>query len=177
MAVGWIDLTLIILFAIAWVVGYSNGFVSQLTSLCAILVAILAVWVGGSSATDIVAKFMGVDGESTLSHFSAAVVGCGLLFILTWFCVWFLGRTLTKTLNIVRLGFVNNIGGALFMMFKYLIVISLVLNLWQVVAPTSSVFYSSRLLDGRIFQGIMDFCPWLLGYLHLSATKLLTPAL
>lgn len=169
---GWVDVAIVVLFVVAFVVGYSKGLVGQLTSLCGVLLAILAVWVTRSSVTATAASVMGVDNDSMVSHFSAAVVGCGLIFIVVWFCVWLLGRILTKTIRIAGLGIIDNVCGGVFMVFKYLVVISLLLNLWHVVTPTSPVFYSSRLLDGALLKWIMDLCPWLMGYLHLSTTNL-----
>ena len=160
---GWIDIFLILLVAGACILGYSEGLIGQISSLSGIVLGILAVWIFGGPVTRLTASLTGA--ETTHGHYAAAVIGCGVLFLLIWGSTWYFGKILRQVVKKIKLSFLNNLAGALFMVFKWSLVASLVLNVWYVISPSSSIFFSSRLLEGKFFEYFMNLGPFLMGYL------------
>ncbi|MCH5318789.1 MAG: CvpA family protein [Paramuribaculum sp.] len=176
---GWIDIFLIIMLAGACILGYSEGLIGQLTTISGVLLGIVAVWILGDPVTRFTAMLMGVDWQTATAfkRYSAAVIGCGTLFFIIWGSIWYVGRILRKTLKTVHLNVFNSLCGSLFMVFKWSLVVSLILNLWYVIWPSSPIFFSSRMFDGKMFRFVMDLGPWLMGYIREAATNSATAML
>lgn len=176
---SWIDIILVILLVGALTLGYGKGLIRQIASLGGVILGIIAVWVAGGWATDIAARLIGADqpGASAFSYYSASVIGCGLLFIAVWFGVWLLGHMLSRTFHALKMGPLDRVLGSLFMLFKWTLVISLLLNLWKVIQPGSALFSASKIMGGKFLEWIIDFSPWLMGYMKEAATNYLPSVL
>lgn len=176
---GWIDIFFIILLAGACILGYSEGLINQLSSLSGVLLGIVAVWIGGDTATRIAASCMGIDlaEGGSFAKYSAAVVGCGVLFAVVWGFIWSIGKMLRRAVKKIRMSVIDGIFGSAFMIFKWSLVVSLILNLWYVIQPSSPIFFGSRLLEGKIFQAVMNLGPYLMGYIKDYTTNFTAPAL
>ena len=149
---SYVDIILIVLALGAAVIGYRRGAIRQAASIGGILVALFAVRMAGDKASAAV----------------AGIIGCGLLFVAVWVGCWLLGRMLRLSVRAVMLGTVDSVAGSLFLIFKWGLVVSLLLNLWRVVSPDSGIFVSSRLMGGRIFAAVMDMAPAVMGFLRDS---------
>lgn len=160
---GWIDIFLIIVLAGAFLLGYSEGLIGQIGSLSGIVLGVLAVWILGTPVTNLTASLMGA--QTKTEYYEAAFIGCGAMFVLIWGGTWYFGRLLHRFIRKIKLSFVNNLTGAFFMVFKWSLVISLLLNVWHLLSPSSTIFFSSRLLEGRFFHFFMNLGPWIMGYL------------
>ena len=97
----------------------------------------------------------------------AASIG-GLLCLAVWGGCWMLGRMLRLTVRAVMLGPVDGVAGSVFLIFKWGLVVSLLLNLWKIISPDSSLFSASRLAGGRLFAAVMDLAPAVMGFLRDS---------
>ena len=106
-----------------------------------------------------------------MTETTAHVLGYGALFLAVWFGVWAIARMLRKATHAMFLGPVDGVAGALFLAAKWMIVVSLVLNLWKLVDSGSSLFSSSKLAGGAVFDYIMQLTPRILGFLQQAATN------
>lgn len=158
----------IIIVAVASLIfGYHRGIVREASSLCAILLAIVACQLLGDTATTIAAKAIGADeGESAAASYSASIIGCGSLFILVWLGVYLLARMLRGAVRAVRLGIIDSAAGALFSCGKWMLALSLVLNLVYLVAPTLPMWGGK---PSGIVGAVLGFAPWIFGILRGAA--------
>ncbi len=161
---SYVDIILIVLALGAAVIGYRRGAIRQAASIGGILVALFAVRMAGDKSSAAVA---GMIGQSP-ADYASRIIGCGLLFVAVWVGCWLLGRMLRLSVRAVMLGTVDSVAGSLFLIFKWGLVVSLLLNLWRVVSPDSGIFVSSRLMGGRIFAAVMDMAPAVMGFLRDS---------
>lgn len=155
----------VIIIAIASLVyGYHRGIVREVSSLCAILLAIIACQLLGDEATSIAARIFGIDETgSSMSHYTAAIIGCGALFLIVWLGIWFLARMVSGAVKAVHLGVIDSAAGALFSCAKWMLALSLVLNLIYIVAPNAAMWGGEP--SGPV-KGVLEFAPWLLGVLR-----------
>ena len=61
----------------------------------------------------------------------------------------------------VLLGPLDRVLGAIIAMFQWFLGLSIVLNVWAAIAPSSSLFHSSKIGSGIALETIMEIAPWL----------------
>ena len=95
---------------------------------------------------------------------SARIVGCILLFLLVYFTVGAIASLTRKLTNALMLGWLDHLLRGIAALFKWALVLSIILNLWKAVSPDSPIFYQSKLMDGEMLPAIMNLAPWMLGF-------------
>lgn len=168
-----IDIILIIIVAGAVIIGYRLGALRQIGSIGGVVAGVFACRVAGDRAAAIVASLTGADdpGASSMNEQTCHLLGNALLFLAVWCAVWLLARILRKATHALCLGPVDGVAGSAFLTFKWLLVVSLALNLWKFISPDSAIFSSSHLAGGAAFSWIMDMTPAVLGFLQDAATN------
>ncbi len=156
-----VDILICVAVIVGLYAGYKRGVVRQIGSLAAVLAAIVVCQLFGDAAANVVAKLMGcADGTDAVRYAVASAIGHIVLFLLVWWGLGIVIRVVHDVIRAVRLGVVNSLLGAVFMAFKVVLVLSLLLNLWAMTDPSSKQLASS----GRITKAVADVGPALLGY-------------
>lgn len=168
-----IDIIIAVIFAGGLIIGYRKGALRQIGSIGGVVAGLVACRMAGERATAFVSSLLGGDmpGGASMTETTAHVLGYGALFLAVWFGVWAIARMLRKATHAMFLGPVDGVAGALFLAAKWMIVVSLALNLWKLIDPGSSLFSSSRLAGGAVFDSIMQLTPRILGFLQEAATN------
>ena len=146
---SYVDIIIIALAIGAAVIGYRKGAIRQAASIGGLIVALFAVRLAGDRATAVVAGILGENADAA-GEYTARIIGCGLLFLA------------------VMLGPVDGVAGSVFLIFKWGLVVSLLLNLWKIISPDSTLFSASQLAGGRLFAAVMDLAPAVMGFLRDS---------
>lgn len=152
----------IIVFAAAIILGAIKGIVKQLGSFAAVVLSIIACRIFSEPATAIAARILGVsETDSALNHYTCAIIGCAAVFLIVWLLVWMVARLIHRVVTAVKLGPLNSIAGALFMAFKWMLVLSLAFNAWLALAPDSpAVARPSQIVDA-----VESLAPATLGFI------------
>lgn len=132
-----INLVILIALGVGLFAGYQRGIIRQVGSLAGMLIAILACQVLGDTASGIVASVIDADGFK--EQLAAAVIGNVCLFLIVWWGISIFGHVLHNVVKAIHLGPVNGFAGALFMGFEVLVVASILLNLWMLKDPSSTI--------------------------------------
>ena len=64
----------------------------------------------------------------------------------------------------LALGGLDRLGGAVFSLFQWMLVLSILLNLWQMVKPSTNFLAMSTLGNGHAIEAVMGLAPGLLGW-------------
>ncbi|MCI9608141.1 MAG: CvpA family protein [Muribaculaceae bacterium] len=170
---GILDVIFIILFAGGAVLGYKKGAIKQIASFAAITAAVIACRTSGEWAAQLVVPLLGADdpAASSMTVYSAKVLGYGALFGVVWLGVWLIAGFLRKATHAIMLGPLDRVAGSVFLILKWFMVVSLMLNLWKIIAPESPIFSSSKIAGGELLRMIMEMTPWILGALKGVATN------
>lgn len=83
----------------------------------------------------------------------------GLIYVLFATITSFLGKVLTRDDRTI----LDNMAGAVFALFKYMLVLSIIYNLGVAVNPRSALLRSVRSDDGNVVEEVMLLSPALLG--------------
>lgn len=124
--------------------GFFNGFFMELTSFVSLFVGIfIAV-----KFTYVIKTLIG--NQFNWSTKTIQITAFALTFILVVIAISFLGKFFTSLANFASLGIFNKIGGAMFGLFRMILVLSVVLNLFQKMNG-SFIFAKKTTLENSLF--------------------------
>ncbi len=157
----------IILAAVAAVLGFRKGLIGQVGQILAVVGAIMAcrmlapqvvVWICGSA-----------DAPATDTALCYA-----LTFIVAYTVVLLAARVLRGAVGAVHLGLLDRIAGAAFKLCLWMLILSVMLNLWAAVAPASDITDTRRHPERA---RLMAIAPAVCGYVmqHSQAAKTVFP--
>jgi len=158
-----IDLILLLPLALAIIAGFRKGFIIEIASLLAFIIAIIACLKLTHKLMEIVEPYTG--------HSKWLPFICYLLvFVLVYILVLWVGKILEKGIKIVQLGAINRIMGVLFSLLKMCLLISLFFWLADMVhlIPKSAEnqSYTYKALHGfasGFIAWLSDYIPWVKG--------------
>lgn len=148
----------IILVVVSGFLGWRSGLLKQIGRLVGIIAGIAVCRFYGPA---LVNYFCGT-GASVSDTVLYTVLCYVLLFILVYVVAILMARMLRGMLEAVHIGVLNHVAGALFNIMEWMLMLSLLLNLWVSLVPTTT------LVSDPVFDRVLWFGPFLLGS-NLSA--------
>ncbi|MFN6946610.1 MAG: CvpA family protein [Cytophagaceae bacterium] len=144
-----IDIILLLLLLLGAYKGYKKGFVQEILSFAALIIAIVASFKFLNWGIDQLKEYIS---DSNLLIFSAFL----LIFIGVLVGMYFLSRILKKIIDLTLLGSIDNLAGALFGMAKVGFIASTLL--W--LLSEAQLFSFDTYIQGSIlFPPVIDFAP------------------
>lgn len=156
-----LDILILVVFAASVAVGYWRGLIVQAGSIGGVIAGIVLCRVGGVA---LATKLGGADGVDSLDR----VLACVILFIAGFSAVWLLSRLVKKITHALALGVFDRLGGALFSLFKWMMVLSLALNFWLVLKPGTDYAAESSLAGGKLALKVVELAPEVLGFIDYA---------
>lgn len=160
-----LDILIIVLAIVAIVMGFRSGLLRQAGRLLGVIAGIIACRIFAQD----VAIWMGADKGSPYDSADVSmlttVVAYVVVFIVAYVAMSLLGSLLKRIVSATGLGPVDRVCGAVFNLAEYALVLSLVLNLWIVVFPDSSLRHD-RVATYRLGStglSLLNFAPKVLG--------------
>ncbi|MCC8072019.1 MAG: CvpA family protein [Bacteroidales bacterium] len=147
------ELILVAIVLITAVLGYRRGAIRQVGSILGIVVGIVACRLWGAQA----AQSIG----SNIGAYAA-------LFIVGWVTTTLLARLLRGFSHAILLGPVDGLVGAVLMVFKWLVVISLALNIWQALVPDSAFLHPEGEGNQQAMTALLRLTPWLMDMVNTT---------
>lgn len=156
-----IDIFIIIIFVAAAFFGFFKGAIHQIGSAAGILGGFIAARAFG----DTVGQWLAGDTATTASYTPAmaSVLGSIVVFVAVFVGCFIIARLLGSVISLAGLGIIDRIAGAAISVLKWFLAMSMLLNLWYLISPSSGIFTSSTIADGRVFQCVMQLFPALMG--------------
>jgi len=160
-------LDIIFLVPLAWFAykGFQKGFIIELCSLIALILGIYFAINFSNYAADILVKNFDI-GEKYLS-ISAFVV----TFIAVVVGAFFVGKILEKFINILMLGFLNQIAAAVFGILKAAFLISIVLWIINSFDFTNSIIKSEQKANSMLYEHVEKLAPTIIPKLNVDKIK------
>ncbi len=151
------EIILLAIIVIAAVTGAMKGIVAQIGAIAALLAAILVCRFFGATVADALVS-------PSMDHATGLrVLVYALLFILTYFGVWLLARLFGAAVSAMHLRPFDRIAGALFRVAEWLIVVSLLLNVYFAMFPAGRYDFCNPRYPWR--AAIVRIAPALGGYI------------
>ncbi len=158
-----IDVLIVAVFAASLLFGLYKGLIAQLGFVGGIVAGIAACRLLGQPAAALLAHLTGADPGSPVDAYIDSTVANIVLFIIVFTAVVWLSRLLRTIASALCLSIADRVGGMLFSLFSWLLVLSLLMNIWQAINPDESLSSKGKLNDGRAVRSMLDFAPDVLG--------------
>lgn len=168
-----IDSILLLILLGSLVIGWRKGLVRQMASLVSWVVGIVVCLFFGDEITRV---FLALNPEAAnwpLASITVKAVSLSLFFLLFTLTLRVVSYLTRKVIKAANLGCVDRVGGAALFMFKYLMVVSIVLNLLYAYNPDASTFGTRHALGNRPYEFALDLMPRILGADHMPSDSLL----
>lgn len=153
-----IDILIITLIVVGAIIGYCKGLAAGIGSLAGLVIGILACRMFGSVVAEAIMSMF----ENT-EVYVATILAYITVFLIFFFGIKLVAWLLKESLKALNLGGIDRLSGAVFGALEWLLLLSVVLNGLYALTPELSLFHSSHLLGGRIFDFVMSFAPWAWG--------------
>ena len=154
--INYIDLFLLLPLLWALYKGFRKGLILEIAALVSLIGGIY-----------IAVKFSGFVGDNLAPHLEVSEQWLGIIaFIITFIVVVILvnlmGKLLEKTIQLIALGFVNRLGGAIFSLLKTALIISFILFLFQQLDANFSIISKETKEGSLLYQPLQKIAPNLL---------------
>lgn len=156
--------TIIVLIALgAIVIGWRKGLIKQAASLISWAIGIVACLFMGDAVAQ---AFLAINPDAAnwpLSSITVKAVALSLLFLIVTLVVRVIAYLTRKVIKGIRLGCLDRIGGAALFAFKYLFILSILLNLFYAYNPDAETFGTKHMLNNKPYEVTLDLMPFVLG--------------
>lgn len=139
--------------------GWIKGMVKQLASALALILAVLIARAPGDELAEIMTSLVPELSHLSYGNWVADMLAHIFLFLFVYISIMLITSMVRSVVHGLHLGIFDRIGGSAFAALKYLLALSLLLNLWLMLSPDSEFFKSPRLLDGKVSQFTIDLAP------------------
>lgn len=157
-----IDIIIIALLVLGAIRGLQRGMAAAAAAVAGALLGLVACRLWGDASYAFLTAHTDVE-TFPGAPYTGTVLAYILIFVPVFIGSLIVGHLAKDLLSALHLGAVDRLGGTVLGMAKYMLVLSLVLNLIYIIAPESSIFESSTLLGGEVMRIVMRFAPWLWG--------------
>ncbi|MCU0371261.1 MAG: CvpA family protein [Bacteroidales bacterium] len=128
-------LDLLLLIPVVWLCirGFSKGFILELASLIGLVLGILAAYYFSDHLKDLLKEYF------TLTDRAMKVTSYILIFLAVMLVVYLIGKALEKVVEVVMLGWLNKLLGAIVGLAKGIVVVCIILFLFEKFDPAQKV--------------------------------------
>lgn len=145
-----LDIILLILFVPAIISGFRKGFTKQLIDFVAIIASVLAACNYYAALSTKIAEYITMDAK-LLNIISFIAIMTVIMLILG-----LLGAAITKTLEIISLGWLNRLLGILISLFKTVLIIGLLIIIFESVNSALGLVDQASIAESAIYTIIKD---------------------
>lgn len=154
-----IDIIILLFVTIAAILGIKRGFIVQIFSFIGIIVGIIACRLFGYQLAN---YFTSPDADIATAYLCSAFANL-LLFAGALILAKIVGHLIKFVAKALTLSFLDRLGGAIFCIFEWLLILSILLNVWQGFRPNDSLVANARLLDGKVAEHVLGLAPTVFG--------------
>lgn len=160
-------LDIVFLVPLAWFAykGFQKGFIIELCSLIALVLGIYFAINFSNYASDLLVNNFDI-GEKYLS-----ITAFVITFIAVIAGVFFIGKVLEKFIDVLMLGFINQIVGAAFSILKAAFLISIIIWIINSFDFTNSIIKSEQKDNSFLYEKIEMLAPTIIPKLNVDKLK------
>lgn len=155
-----IDIILLIVVGASLVLGLYKGIISQIASIGGVILGIIAC---RFLSDDVGSLYMSWFPDTFTNDTLANIAGGITVYLIVYFGIGAFASLLRRLTDTLMAGWLDHVLGGIFSIFKWLILTSIFLNLFYMIAPHCVIFHSSTLASGKFFVMVMQLAPKLFG--------------
>jgi len=163
-----LDIVILVVFISALIYGFWRGLTVQFGALLGLLIGILACRLFGDSGAEFVHSLLPASSNNvTVSNYVSSVIANVILFIIGYFLTSAVAKAVKAVVDALFMGVIDRIFGALFAVFMWTLVLSIILNILQIF-NSGSIIASSRLANGLAARAVLDLAPTVFGFTEFN---------
>jgi membrane protein required for colicin V production len=143
-----IDIFLLVIIAGGAILGYRRGLVMQIGHIAGMIGSVVICRLFGGVVADIF-------GAESASAIALAYIAT---FMIGYTAAYMLSRTMNNLLHTLNLGIVDHLAGAVFKVMQYMLVVSIIMQLWLAIQPSER----EELCAKTWRTAIVEFAPTIL---------------
>ena len=159
----FVDSILLLIVLAALVIGWRKGFVRQSASLVSWALGIAICFFFSDRITELFILLNPSTADWPVPSITVKTVAVSFAFLIVTLAVRVVAFVLRKLIKSVHLGVFDRAGGSLLFMFKWLMVVSILLNLLFACNPDADTFRTRHALANKPFEFTLDLMPHVLG--------------
>lgn len=150
---NWLDIVMLCLAGIGFMKGLFDGFIKQVVSLIALVVAIFFCGKAAGWLKEYILKldWIPAEGVTIVSYI------VGFLLIIGVFAL--AGEIMNRVINVTPLGIVNHLAGGIFGLGIMVIFVSLTLNFLEIIDRNSTLISREIKVESRFYYPIKEIIP------------------
>lgn len=149
--------------------GYKKGLIIEITSLAAFILGLFFAFYFSNFTARILKQYFTID-EKYMAAISFIVTFIGVLFI-----VLALGKILEKFIDILLLGFVNKLAGAVFGVLKGALFLSILIFVINYFNLSHTIIKQEAIKKSIFYKPVESIAPALYSWLHMENFKFRLP--
>ncbi len=153
-----LDVIIIAVVVAAAVMGFRKGFIGQLGSVAAIIIGVVACRLFGPQVTDMIMPAGQGPEVNSMSKYAYSILAYAGVYIVAYYAVILVARLLRTVTHTLLLGPLDHMAGAVVSIVKWLLALSVALNLYAIIVSGSDLGSRSR-LGKETVQFIMEIAP------------------
>ena len=169
---SFIDIIILLIVIAGAIIGYLKGFVKQISSICGIILGLVACNLFGDWATDVLQLIIPESAHWPAAAVTVKATAHIALFIVIYLSTLLVGTLLRSMFTSLHIGAVDKACGSLLCIFKYLLCFSMLLNLWYIIHPASDTFTTRHAMNNRPFEAVLDMAPFTFGLDKMPSSTL-----
>ncbi len=160
-----LDIIIIVIAAAGAFFGWRKGLIAQIGKLVGLFTAIMACRMFASALAEWLIEVNTSPDDSADTRLLWIFVAYLVVFLCVYIAVTLLCSGLRKAVHSITTPLVDRACGALFKVLEYMIIVSILLNMWLIIFPDSSLRHD-KLANGRpwgVNTSILTLAPDVLG--------------
>ncbi len=154
---------IIIIVAIVGIfIGFRKGMIHQIATILGILFGIVTCRIFHDQVVEFLQKTFPSIAETTSAEFSYSVIASALIFAVVYLVFLMLAKVIRSAVKMVNIGMLDSLAGAVIGALKYLLVLSLAMNLLVAMNPNSNIIKLCDDDDGNLVELVMALAPAML---------------
>ncbi|MDT8347529.1 MAG: CvpA family protein [Flavobacteriaceae bacterium] len=153
---NWLDVILLIFLALGAWKGFMNGFLVEIASIIALIVAVYAALHFSDVTAGFLAQWITWD-ETTLK-----LLAFGITFIIVLIGIVWIARLLTKLIQIAALGWLNRMGGLAFGLAKFVLIASVLIMFFDALQNEFDLVDRQIVENAKLYAALEPIAPSIL---------------
>lgn len=159
---GLLDAIIIIVVLGAAFVGFKKGVISQLGGIAGVILGVIACRLFADDLAVSIEELISDNTDGSVGK-GSIVLSYTVIFIAVYLLAQMLAKFLHSLVKAVKLGWLNRLVGAVFAVIQWTFLLSIALNVVQVLLPDKQLASKSSMGDGALIVTVMNFAPDLMG--------------
>jgi membrane protein required for colicin V production len=145
-------LDLLLLIPVVWLCirGFSKGFIIELASLIGMVLGILAAWYFSGYVIDYLKDYF------TLTERVLRIIAYVVIFLAVMLVVYLIGKAIEKVAEVVMLGWLNKLLGAIVGLAKGIVLVGIILFIFEKADPNNKVIKPHVKEKSMFYQPVME---------------------